>query len=76
MSEQKTWTSQVGSFLYIRESDRLMALCDRWLIGPDGVSQVRGEESAQLWLPVDFDPASGTAKLRYVKEWDPFAARL
>jgi hypothetical protein len=76
MSENKTWNSQVGSFFYIRESDRLMALCDQWLIAPDGSPVQRSEQSAQLWLPADFDPATETAKLRYVKEWDPFAAKL
>lgn len=72
MSEQKTWRSQVGSFFYIEESNCLMALCDQWLIGPDG-SRVPAERSCQLWLPIDFDPATGTAKMRYVTEWDPFA---
>jgi hypothetical protein len=71
MSEQDTWRSQIGSFFHIAESDCLMALCDQWLIGPDG-SRVSGEESCQLWLPVDFDPVTETAQLRYVTEWDPF----
>lgn len=73
MSEQDTWRSQISSFFHIAESDRLMALCDQWLIGPQG-NRVPAEESAQLWLPVTFDPVTGMASMRHVAEWDPFAA--
>jgi hypothetical protein len=71
MSNPDTWRSQIGSFFYIKESDCLMALCDQWLIGPDG-NRVSGEESCQLWMPVAFDPVSGIAKMDCRKEWDPF----
>jgi len=71
MSNHDTWKSQVGSFFYLKESDRLMVLCDQWLIGPDG-TRVPAERSCQLWLPIAFDPATGIAKMEYHKEWDPY----
>jgi hypothetical protein len=72
MSEQKTWKSQISAFFYIAESDRLMAMCEQWLVGPDG-KRAPGEESCQLWLPVVFDPKTGSARLEHVDQWDPWA---
>lgn len=72
MSEQKTWNSQISAFVHIAESDRLMAMCEQWLIGPDG-KRAPAEESCQLWLPVSFDPKTGVARLDHVAQWDPWA---
>jgi hypothetical protein len=72
MSEQNTWSSQISSFVYVAESDRLFAMCEQWLIGPNG-EQVPAEESCQLWLPVTFDPATGVAMMEHVDRWDPWA---
>jgi hypothetical protein len=71
MSEQKTWRSQISAFLYLPESDRLVVLCEQWLIGPKG-ERVPAEQSCQLWLPVTFDPVTGAAKMEHVEKWDPF----
>lgn len=71
MSEQKTWKSQICGFVYVAESDRLIAMCDQWLTGPDG-KRAPGEESAQLWLPVRFDPGTGVARLEPVESWNPW----
>ena len=71
MSQQNTWSSQISSFLYLAESDRLIALCEQWLTGPNG-ERVPAEQSCQLWLPVTFDPASGAAKMEHVPQWDPW----
>jgi len=70
MSEKKTWRSQLSSFAVISETNTLLALCEQWLIGPDG-QPAPAEKSTQLWLPVSFDPNTGTARMRYVREWDP-----
>jgi hypothetical protein len=72
MSEpgNSTWNSQIGSFLYIKESDTLMALCDQWFVGPGG-EEVTCDQSCQFWVPVTFDPATGAAKLQNLKAWDP-----
>lgn len=72
MSEQDTWRSQISSFCYIPETDCLFALCEQWLIGPEGQT-VAAEKSTQLWLPILFDPETGIAKMHYVQQWDPGA---
>ena len=43
-----TWNSQITSFIYIQESDRLIAMCDQWWI-PD-VHDIN--KSRYLWLEV------------------------
>lgn len=70
MSEKKTWHSQISSFCLIPETDTLFALCEQWLTGPDG-KPAPAERSTQLWLPVTFDPTTGTARMQYVGQWDP-----
>ena len=71
MSQQNTWNSQISSFFYLAESDQLIALCEQWLIGPDG-NTVPAELSCQLWLPVSFDPGTGVAQMHHVTQWDPW----
>lgn len=71
MSEQKTWKSQISAFFYLEESDRLTAMCEQWLTGPDG-KRAPAELSCQLWLPVNFEPATGTARMQHVNRWNPW----
>jgi hypothetical protein len=71
MSEQRTWNSQISNFVYIAESDRLLAMCDQWFRGSTG-QRVPIDESCQLWLPVSFDLKSEVAAMQHVKEWDPW----
>jgi hypothetical protein len=68
MSEEKTWGSQVSNFLYIKESDTVMAMCDSWW-NPDRKDL---NKSRYLWLPVSFDPETGTAAMVYRDQWKPF----
>jgi len=69
MTEKKTWGGQITSFLYIKESDTLMAMCDQWWI-PDKTDL---NKSRYLWLPVDLNPKTGIAKMKYHKNWNPFS---
>jgi hypothetical protein len=46
-------------------------MCDQWFRGPKG-QRVPIDASCQLWLPVAFDPATGTAKMQHVEQWDPW----
>ncbi len=71
MSEQGTWKSQISNFLYVPESDRLIALCDQGWMGPAGRNDL--EQSRYLWLPVSFNPSTGEARMTYYRQWDPFA---
>jgi hypothetical protein len=71
MSEKKTWSSQISAFVYLAETDRLFAMNEQWLLGPDG-KRAPAEQSTQLWLPVAFDPATGVAKMEYTEAWDPW----
>lgn len=71
MSQERTWNSQISNFVYLAESDILVALCDQWFRGPDG-NTVPIDESIQLWLPVEFDAATGKARMQHLKEWNPF----
>src|SRR6185295_1801920 len=57
----------------LKESDRLIAMCEQWLIFPNG-ERVPAEQSCQLWLPVTFDPATGVAKMVHVNQWDPLVS--
>ena len=67
MTEQKTWGGQITSFLHIKESDTLMAMCDQWW-NPDKTDL---DKSRYLWLPVNVNPETGVAKMIFRKEWDP-----
>jgi hypothetical protein len=49
-----------------------MAMCDQWWT-PDKTDL---NKSRYLWLPVDFDPKIGTAKMKYHKKWNPFSKVL
>jgi hypothetical protein len=71
VSENRTWHSQISNFVYIAESDKMMAMCDQWFRGPKG-KRVPIDDSLQLWLPVTFDPATGVAKMQFVQQWDPW----
>jgi len=71
MSEQRTWKGQISNFLYVAESDILIAMCDQWFRGPEG-ERVSIEESLQLWLPVQFDPQTGEARMKQLEQWFPF----
>jgi hypothetical protein len=74
MSEKRTWSSQISNFVHVKESNILFAMCDQWIAGGAGADRsLPHDRSRQLWLPVDFDPATGVAKMRHVSEWDPFA---
>ena len=68
MTEKKTWGGQITSFLYIRESDTLMAMCDQWWT-PDKTDL---NKSRYLWLPVRLSVKNGIAKMEYHKSWNPF----
>jgi hypothetical protein len=68
MSENRTWNSQISNFVYIAESDKVLAMCDQWFRGPKG-ERVPIDESCQLWLPLSFDQATGVVKMLYVDEW-------
>jgi hypothetical protein len=71
MSTANTWNSQLSAFVHVAESDQLFAVCDQWFRGPKG-ERVPLDESAYLWLPVSFDPATGVARMRHVEQWDPW----
>ena len=73
MSEKKTWNSQISNFVYIKESNKVFAICDQWFVGPNGVDRnMPADRSRQLWLPVDFNPKTGMAKMLHVEQWDPW----
>jgi len=73
VSEKDTWGSQISNFIYIKESDTLMALCDQWWTGTPGRNDL--ETSRYLWLPVSFDPATGRVKLEYKAQWNPLSTK-
>ena len=74
MSENLTWNSQISNFLYIKESDKAMAMCDQWFTGPKGSdSKMSRDRTRQLWLPVAFDPRTSIARMVHTAQWDPFA---
>ncbi len=70
MSENKTWGSQLSNFIYIKESDTVMAICDQWWANQDG--QVDIEQSRYLMIPVVFDPITEEVKMVFKEKWNPF----
>ncbi len=68
------------SLLYIKESDRVLAMFDQSWITDDG-HHVKApkpgstdlNQSRYLWLPVDFQALSGTATVGFRKQWKPFS---
>lgn len=69
MSANRTWGGQISNFIYIKESDTLMAMCDQWWAGQRGREALGA--SRYLWLPVALNPATGEAKLVYREQWNP-----
>ncbi len=68
ISEKKTWDSQVIDLIYLKESDTLMALCDRWIPDKEDINKSR-----YLLLPVELDPKTGTARMTFRTEWSPLS---
>ena len=67
VSENKSWSSQITDMIVIPEADYILVMFDQWFI-PDNKTIDR---SHYLWLPMEFDPKTGKAKIHYMKEWDP-----
>jgi len=65
-----TWGSQISNFLYVAETDGLVALCDQWWAGAAGRNDL--EQSRYVWVPVVLDPKTGQAKGNYRWKFDPF----
>ena len=65
-----TWGSQISNFLYIAETDGLVALCDQWWAGPAGRNDL--EQSRYVWVPVVFDPNARQAKANFRWKCNPF----
>jgi hypothetical protein len=71
MSEKRTWSGQISNFVYVKESDVLLAMCDQWFRGPNG-EKVAIDGSSQLWLPVEFEKETEIAVMKHLKSWNPF----
>ncbi len=69
MSEKWTWNSQISNFLYVPETDTLVALCDQWWMGPAGRNDL--DQSRYLWIPVTFNPATHRAQMTFLPAWTP-----
>ena len=69
-----TWGSQISNFLYVAETDTLIALCDQWWAGPAGRNDL--DQSRYLWIPVGFNPSTRQAQMVYRSEWNPFARAI
>jgi len=68
MGEHRTWDSQITDFVYVGESDFVLAMCDFWWT-PEKTDL---NKSRYLWLPVIFEPATCIAKMLYKDNWKPF----
>ena len=73
MSEKWTWKSQISNFLYVSETDTLIALCDQWWMGPAGRNDL--DQSRYLWIPVSFNPATRQAQMTFLPAWSPLPRR-
>ena len=70
LGEKNSWGAQISNFLLIEETNTLVALFDQWWAGPAGKKDL--DQSRYLLLPVELNPATGTATMPYQKEWFPF----
>ena len=68
-----TWGSQMSSFLYVAETDTLIALCDQWWAGPAGRNDL--DQSRYVWIPVLFNPVTREAQMEFRAEWNPFTTQ-
>ena len=66
-----TWGCQISNFVYVNETDTLIALCDQWWAGPAGRNDL--DQSRYIWIPVVFDPVTRQAHMDFRAEWNPFA---
>jgi hypothetical protein len=67
MSRQRTWGGQITDFVYVPESECLIALCDRWW----QPNPKHLDESGYLWLPVRIEEQNGEAALSYLDKINP-----
>ncbi len=70
MGENKTWGSQLSNFIYIKESDTVMAICDQWWFGQKEKNELN--KSRYLMIPLSFDPVTEEVKMVYKEKWNPF----
>jgi hypothetical protein len=68
ITENNTWNSQLTDMVYIEESDTVMVMFDQWFV-PD---KKNIDKSRYLWLPLEFNPESGKAKVKYLERWVPY----
>lgn len=68
MSEKLTWGSQVSNFFYIKETDSLVAVCDRLSMLKDTHDL---DKCGYLWVPVSIDVETKEAKMNYDQQSIP-----
>ncbi|MFT7034052.1 MAG: beta-xylosidase [Cyclobacteriaceae bacterium] len=67
ISEEHTWSSQVTDLIYLKESDKVMALCDQWWIP----NKADINQSRYLFLPIHMDKKTGEPKMTFHEKWNP-----
>ena len=79
LTADNNWGGQLTSMLYIKESDTVLVMFDQWWVTRDEHHTTPPQawatdlnESRYLWLPLDFDPATGAATVSFLKRWNPF----
>lgn len=79
LTGKNNWGGQITSMLYIKESDTVLAMFDQWWITKDEHHVTRPptgstdlNDSRYVWLPVDFDPATGAAQVTFRSKWNPW----
>lgn len=67
VTENRSWKSQITDMIVIPEADYILVMFDQWFV-PDPKNI---DKSRYLWLPMEFDPKTGKAKIHYLESWDP-----
>ena len=65
MSKNLTWGSQISNFFYIKETDSLVAVCDRFGMSKDL------DKCGYLWLPVSLNLDTKEATMNYDQQSNP-----
>ena len=73
MSEKATWGSQISNFFYIKETDSLVAVCDRLSMFKETKDL---DQCGYIWLPISLNSETKEAKMNDAQQSNPATRRV
>ena len=68
MSKDLTWGSQISNFFYVKESDALVAVCDRFSMFKETKDL---DKCGYLWMPISLNSETNEATMNYELQSNP-----